>query len=185
MKNIIKFVSIIFYLNGFAQDKNIDYKSDENYSASNIVISLPKNHDTKIAKVWKSRKFIQNKWIHIEKDAKGYLFYDPCDGDAEQIILNNNNIKFFWRHEEPQKFKISNFKFDKENKAFSFVAYDKIDKITVNVSAKIVDELKGVVLWKINDFKWLMTPLKNIKNYRKITNVCEDYRIKELEFLPL
>ena len=156
-----------------------------NYTKDTIVVTLPKTQNTKIPRFWKNRKSVQKNWIHIEKDSIGYLNYDPCDGEAEQIKITENYITFNWRLEDPETFKITKSKFVDRNKKFIFNAVNTKYRNRIKGSARIIDAEKGVVLWQINDSKWLTAPLAKITEYRKIENVCVYDKKMELEFLPI
>ena len=150
----------------------------------NIIVTEPKSTNTKIPQTWKTLNSIQKEWIKVEKDEKGYLIYDPCDGttptikfDKEYIIINS-----IW---ESEKFSFEKFTRITGNKSFRLDAYNKETKTWFEIKAKIIDNKKGIVLWQFGDAKWLMTPIENKEKFRKINNDCIHNKTKELRFLPV
>lgn len=176
---------MMIFVQSFAQTIAAKSTVVHMYKTDTIVVTLPKTQNTKIPKIWKNKKSIQKEWIHIEKDFKGYLNYDPCDGEAEQIYITENYIRIEWAMEEPEKFKILKFNFANGSRIFTFTAINKEYRNQIQGSAQILDSEKGVVLWEINGFRWLTVPIANIDQYRKIENICVNNKVVELEFLPI
>jgi hypothetical protein len=186
MKNLIYiFVSfVILSCNG--QTKIETKKNNEKQNTKlDLTITYPKTNYREIAKTWKSLKAIQRDWIKVEKDKDGYLIYQPCDGETETVKLEGTRLTIKWRFEETQVFELEKFTRLTKNNAFRADAQDVVNKIGIEIKAKIVDYKNGIVLWEFNDNKWLMTPKNNLKSFRIIKNNCVTEKKKELEFLPI
>lgn len=77
------------------KDEVVENKKDE----TNITITLPKINLREIPKTWKSLNAIQKEWIKLEKDKDGYLIYEPCDGNTENIKFEKPGIVINYRIE--------------------------------------------------------------------------------------
>jgi len=104
------------------------------------------------------------------------LIYEPCDGYTRTISLKNGYLYIQWQNEPVYK-----FNYDKStrligNKSFSLDVYEEKIQTGFPLFAEIIDSKNGLVLWKFNDEKWLMTPIENAVNFRKIKNNCPDYK---------
>ena len=186
MKNLINiFVSfVILSCNG--QSKTEIKKANEKQNAElDLTITYPKINRREIAKTWKSLNVIQKDWIKVEKDKDGYLIYQPCDGKTETIKLEGAHLTINWKIENPQKFDLTKFTRLSENNAFRADGHDSENKMGFEIKARIVDYKNGIVLWKFNGNRWLMTPIENFKTFRIVKINCETEKKKEIDFLPI
>ena len=189
MRNIT-FLVIFIVLNSCNQnsrktsDINKSTDSLNNISEKlDLTIIQPKSENREIPKSWKSLGSIQQNWIKVEKDEKGYLIYDPCDGETPTIKLNKGYLHVKPQIEPETVFTINKFTRAKNNKGLIIDVYAGNDEEIPSVYAEIIDSQNGLVLWKIGDEKLIMTPLENSVNFRKIKNNCPDYKRSELEFI--
>ena len=134
-----------------------------------------------IPATWSSLKAIQHDWIKIEKDEKGYLIYDPCDGGTPTIHLENGQITINWQL-EGESYSYEKFTRIKGNNAFRLTAYRESG--TFDVYCKIYDAKNGIVCWEFEGQKWYMTTLENAKAFRTVHNNCPYEKKRELEFEP-
>jgi len=156
-------------------------KLTKNEEKLDLTVTQPKSKKREIPKSWRSLAAIQKDWIKVEKDENGYLIYEPCDGSTPTISLNDG-FSMKWQIEPAYKFYRDKFTLITGNKSFRLDAYDNEKDKTFEVFAEIVDSKNGLVLWKFNNEKWLMTPIENSNNFRHIKNNCPDYKRGELQF---
>lgn len=185
MKNLIYIITsfILFSCNGQSNIKKneiIENKNDE----TNITVTLPKTNLREIPKTWKSLNAIQKEWMKLEKDKDGYLIYEPCDGNTENIKFENSSIVINYRIES-QKYNYEKFTRITSNDAFRLDAGNAEMRKSFEIQAKIVDFKNGIVLWDFDGIKWFMTPKENYAKFRIIKNNCKTEKIKELDFLPI
>lgn len=186
----ILFLTAILFLNSCNQNSGKIYDANEpNDSLKNdiqekldLIITQPKSENRQIPKTWKSLATIQQNWIEVKKDKNGYLIYEPCDGYTRTISLKNGYLYIQWQNEPVYKFSYDKFTRLIGNKSFSLDVYEEKTQTGFPLSAEIIDSKNGLVLWKFNDEKWLMTPIENAVNFRKIKNNCPDYKRGELKF---
>ncbi|MFC4212959.1 carboxypeptidase-like regulatory domain-containing protein [Pedobacter lithocola] len=157
-------------------------KAAKIYEKLDLTTTLPKSENRKIPKTWESLNAIQKDWIEVKKDEKGYLIYEPCDGVTRRITLKDGNLYIQFQMEQAYKFYIDKFTRIIGNESFSLDAYEESTQTGFRVSAKIIDADNGLVLWQFNKEKWLMTPIENAANFRKIKNNCPNEKRGELHF---
>lgn len=168
-------------------DDNKNYQIEKKESKKNelsLTITYPETNNRAIPETWQNLKSIQKEWIKVEKDKDGYLIYEPCDGLTERIKFEKGNLIINWRIEKKQIFEYDKFTRLIGNKAFRLDAKDVENKIGFEIKASVLDFKNGIVLWKFDNKKWLMTPIENIKKFRVIKNNCETGKKTEMEFLP-
>ena len=162
-------------------------KTIESKEHLDLTITQPKSENREIPKSWESLNAIQKDWIEVKKDEKGYLIYDPCDGYTRRITFKNGYLYIQWQMEPEYKFYIDKFTRMTDNKSFRIDAYEENTQSGFPISAKIIDDENGLVLWEFGNEmekeKWLMTPFENAENFRTIKNNCPDYKREELKFI--
>lgn len=183
MKCIVYFflLWIVLPCNG---QSNCQQQNEKNNTPIGSITTYPKTNQRGIPKTWKSLVAIQKDWIKVERDQKGYLIYQPCDGKTETIQLNGGRLTINWRIEDAQQFELEKFTRLIGNDAFRADAYDSKNKVGFEINVAIIDYKNGIVLWEFNGNKWLMTPKQNYKSFRIIKNNCKNEKKKELDFLP-
>jgi hypothetical protein len=132
---------------------------------------------------WKSLNDIPTKWIKTERDNRGYLVYDPCDGGTPRIYMDSGYITIYWQVESPSRYAMNKFTRLEGNKAFYISASDKKGNITF--TAEIKNGKQHLVLWSFGDYKWVMTPLKFKSKFRQVNNPCATEKKPEKEFLKV
>lgn len=138
--------------------------------------------DIKINQKWNSLAEIQKEWIKVEKDNKGYLIYEPCDGRIPTIkFLKNSEIEIDYGIDEPITYGYDKFTRFIGNSSFMLGIFNNNKKQPQEFTCKIIDSKNGIVLWEFDGFKWMMTPKQNDKYFRKIINECYE-KTGELEF---
>lgn len=174
--NVIKSILLLILCSSaFGQVKN---------NKQDIVITEPTSKKTKIPKTWKSLNVIQKEWIKVERDEKGYLIYDPCDGATPTIKLEKGYLVINSGFES-EKFSYEKFTRLTDNNAFRLDVGNPETKTSFEVKAKIIDYKNGIVLWEFSSVRWLMTPAENKNSFRNIQNNCPKGKKKELKFLPI
>lgn len=141
---------------------------------------------------WKDFQTFEKQWIRLERDNQGYLLYQPCEGSINRIDIQQRRIGIYWTLEAPDFFEIEKASLNKEGNLFTF-NFRGFRNRTGTVIAKIVDNARGLVLWKIYfstdnnspDFVWVMTSKDYISDFRFVDNPCPDAKISEKEFLPI
>lgn len=138
--------------------------------------------DVKINQKWNSLVEIQKEWIKVEKDKKGYLIYEPCDGRIPTIkFLKNSEIEVDYGIDEPIAYGYDKFTRFIGNSSFMLGVFNEDKKQPQEFTCKIIDAKNGIVLWEFDGFKWMMTPKQNEKYFRKIINECYE-KAGEIEF---
>ncbi|MCF8298427.1 MAG: hypothetical protein K9J13_12845 [Saprospiraceae bacterium] len=132
---------------------------------------------------WTSLDAIQHKWIMLERDEKGYLVYVPCNGETPRIYIESGYVTVFWQLEAPSKFSIDKFTRLKGNKSFYVYATEK--DWNMEFTAEIKDVKRKLVLWTFGDFKWVMTPIEFMNDFRQVKNPCPNEMKAEKQFLPV
>ncbi|MDY3339526.1 hypothetical protein PG279_10115 [Riemerella anatipestifer] len=187
-------LSMIVLLNSCGQ--NIREKINTNQAMNSLpnasenmdlTITLPKSKNNKIPKKWESVNSIPKKWIEIKKDSDGYLVYEPCDGDTRSISFRGGYLFIKYQIEPENKFRVDKFIMGSDKKSFMLNVYEETTQCGFPILVKITDADNGLVLWEFKNEtikeKWLMTPLENAMNFRKIKNNCPDFKRKELKFI--
>lgn len=146
-----------------------------------ITVIQPQSGSRKIPKNWKSLSHIQQNWIEVKKDKEGYLIYDPCDGYTRTISLKKGKLHIQWQMDAEEILTINKFTRTDNNTGLYIDVYPANNMEIAVVSAKIIDSENGLVLWEVNDKKWLMTPIENSEKFRHIKH-CPGYPRVELEF---
>lgn len=150
----------------------------------NIIETNPTSSIKPFQKDW-ARKNIPQKWIEIKKDEKGYLIYQPCDGNTMTIDFKKK-INFL---EIRNPIETQNIEYDiredinSDNKFF--ISFSKNKKQILEIEANEYDAMNQIALLKIDNSYYLMSPYENKDSFRKIENKCEKEKVDELEFLPI
>jgi len=143
---------------------------------------------------WKNESELIGNWINIERDDKGYLIYDPCDGNTNFIDISKEYVIYDLGHEGPDTLKIE--------KVDILTSTDKIEFIATNEFYSIKSILKKIdskeklflLKWKLTPVidkgnerngKMMMTRMKFEKDFRFIDNPCDSGKIPEKKFLPI
>ncbi len=150
-----------------------------------LTITQPQSNNRAILENWTDFNFFPKEWIEVKKDENGYLIYEPCDGYTRSISIVDNTLNIKWQIEPENQFEIDNSTIITNKKSLSFDVYEENTQTKSFVTARIVDAKNGLVLWEFMNDKWLMTPLKNEINFRKIKNNCPDYKRNEMKFIEL
>ena len=150
-----------------------------------ITITQPKTTNKGIAKSWESMKAFQYKWIKVEKDEKGYLIYDPCEGNPPTISIEDGRIIIDYNVEEPLSYSIEKITRLKGNKAVFISCFREADNKQIDIECKIFDTKNGLVCWEFEGHKWYMTPYENSNSFRQIINNCPLNKKKELTFIKI
>lgn len=141
---------------------------------------------------WNNLSGMSKHWVKLERDADGYLVYDPCDGDTPRLEIDSARIEFHFIWDDPYTFKIGHVAGTLTKAGLTVFGSGAIGTVTAN--ANLVDPKNHLVLWafEINDkqtgsssFKWLMTPKEHEKEFRHIDNPCPTEKIPEKVFLPI
>lgn len=149
----------------------------------NIIETNPTSPIKPFQKDW-ARKNIPQKWIEIKKDEKGYLIYQPCEGNTVTIDFNaNSGIEII------NQLEIKKIEYDIRDEINSdakfFINFSKNKKQVFEIEATEYDSKNQIALFKIEDDYFLMTPFENKDSFRKIQNMCVKEKVDELEFLPI
>lgn len=179
-KFLLVFMAMLSIISISCQQKNGGYKKEK----LKIVETKPTKTITPFKEKW-ARGKIATKWIRVEKDKKGYLIYEPCDGNTPSIdFTKNKNLVEI------------NYNLESENIDYEYITYIQNDN---NLFIDISKNKKNIKSFRIKEFdsknqlvtiefdgiKWLMTPFENIDCFRKLENVCKDHKVSELEFSPI
>ena len=143
---------------------------------------------------WKNKSEIIGTWVNLERDDKGYLIYDPCDGNNNYITITENNAIYDLGHEGPDTLKINSVKILSTSNEIEFLSTHEF--YTIKSIMKIIDFDKKLYLlkWELspknspNDLrkgKMMMTRKKYEKDFRFIDNPCDYGKIPEKIFLPI
>ena len=186
----LSFLIILIVLNSCNQNSRKNFDTNKSTDSLNnvsekldLTITQPKSENRKIPKSWKSLGSIQQNWIKVEKDDKGYLIYEPCDGETPTIKLVKGDLHIKPQIEPEQVFTIVKFTRTKSNKGLMIDIYPGNNEEISSVYAEIIEPQNGLVLWEIGKEKLIMTPFENAINFRKIKNNCPDYKRGELKFI--
>ena len=179
----MKYLICVFVLFSLSHSYSQSTAKREN-SELNLTTTQPKINLRKIPKTWKSLSAIQQEWIKVEKDNHGYLIYEPCDGSTETIKFEKGFLMINGRI-EGDRYYYEKFTLINGNSSFRLDASNLESKEGFEIKAKIVDYKNGIVLWELNEEKWLMTPKENFKSFRIIKNNCKTEKKPELQFLPI
>ena len=149
----------------------------------NIIETNPTSPIKPFQKDW-ARKNIPQKWIEIKKDEKGYLIYQPCEGNTVTIDFNaNSGIEII------NQLEIKKIEYDIRDEINSdakfFINFSKNKKQVFEIEATEYDSKNQIALFKIENRYFLMTPFENKDSFRKIQNMCVKEKVDELEFLPI
>lgn len=179
-KFLLVFLAMLSIIFISCQQKNDGYKKEK----LKIVETKPTKAITPFKEKW-ARGKIPTKWIRVEKDEKGYLIYEPCDGDTPIIdFAKNKNLVEI------------NYNVESENIDYEYISYIQNDNnLFINLSKdkkeiksfriKEYDAKNQLVTIEFDGVKWLMTPYENKNTFRKLENICKDHKVSELEFLPI
>lgn len=148
----------------------------------NLSTLPPIIQDANIPQKWNGLNEIQKNWIQLEADENGFLIYIPCKGvtptlkfEHDQLIITNQNgLATAYEYD---KFTRLN-----GNQSFRLTAFSKENHQQFEVSARIINAKKGIVLWTINGDKKYMTPIEKEAHFRRIINSCEGIERMEKEF---
>lgn len=144
--------------------------------------------------IWSSLKAIPTHWTKLERDEKGYLVYDPCDGNTPTIIIDKDNITIYSQIDQPDVLSIDKFTRLKDNKAFYLRATNH--NLSAEILSTIVDAKRKLVLWQI-DLSWngnqsaksqmrmVMSPEPYAKTFRVLKHPCKNVKEAEKAFLPV
>lgn len=157
--------------------------SCEKNKKRNILETKPTSSTHSFQKDW-ARKNIAQKWIEIKKDEKGYLIYQPCEGNTVTIDFNaNSGIEII------NQLEIKKIEYDIRDEINSdakfFINFSKNKKQVFEIEATEYDSKNQIALFKIENHYFLMTPFENKDSFRKIQNMCVKEKVDELEFLPI
>ncbi|KFC22204.1 hypothetical protein [Epilithonimonas lactis] len=157
--------------------------SCEKNKKRNILETKPTSSTHSFQKDW-ARKNIPQKWIEIKKDEKGYLIYQPCEGNTVTIDFNaNSGIEII------NQLEIKKIEYDIRDEINSdakfFINFSKNKKQVFEIEATEYDSKNQIALFKIENHYFLMTPFENKDSFRKIQNMCVKEKVDELEFLPI
>ncbi len=132
-----------------------------------------------------AKKNISQKWIEIKKDAKGYLIYQPCDGNTTTIDFKKKiNLAEIRNQIETQNIEYDIREDINANNKF-FISFFKNKNQVLQIEGTEYDAKNQIVLFKIEKQYYLMTPFENRNSFRKIKNQCNKAKVSELEFLPI
>ena len=148
----------------------------------------------KIDNNWNENSELFGTWVKLERDDKGYLIYDPCDGINKSITLNKDIVIYDLSQETPDTLKIDSIKILKTLNQIEFSGTHEF--YSIKSIMKIIDFDKKLYL-----LKWQLTPKNNTEDIRKgkmmmtrkyfekdfrfIDNPCDYARVAEKEFLPI
>ena len=149
----------------------------------------------KIDNSWAENSELFGTWVNLERDDKGYLIYEPCDGGYTNIIdINNDIVIYDLGHESPDTLIIDEVKILESSNQIEFLATHEL--YHMRSIMKIIDFDKKLYLWK-----WELSPISSPNNKRKgkmmmtrkdfekdfrfIDNPCDNERVPEKVFLPI
>ncbi|WP_333851625.1 hypothetical protein [Epilithonimonas sp.] len=150
----------------------------------NIIETNPKTSIKPFEKDW-ANKNIPQQWIEIKKDKKGYLIYQPCDGNTFFIDWKTQPETVEIRHQIEPEFIKYDIREDINSTNKFFINFSKNKNQILQIKATGYDLNNQIALFKINNESYLMTPIENKDSFRKIENKCKKEKITELEFLPI
>jgi len=143
---------------------------------------------------WEKKSELFGIWINLERDGKGYLVYDPCDGNNNFVTINKNFVIYDLGQESPDTLKIDSIKILESLNEIEFSATHEF--YSIKSIMKVIDIENKLYL-----FKWELTPknsqgilrrgkmMMTRKNYEKhfrfVDNPCDNEKIPEKVFLPI
>ncbi|WP_334058385.1 hypothetical protein [Polaribacter sp. P097] len=144
--------------------------------------------------VWKEKSEVLGTWIKLERDDKGYLIYDFCEGNNNFIGITKNNIIYNLSQESPDTLKIDFIKILKTKNEIEFSGSHEF--YSIKSILKIIDSKNNLYLlkWelqpkssseKLRKGKMMITRKDHEKYFRFIDNPCDNVKIPEKEFLPV
>ncbi|SHK43852.1 hypothetical protein [Epilithonimonas mollis] len=150
----------------------------------NIIEINPKTSIKPFEKNW-ANKNIAEQWIEIKKDKKGYLIYQPCDGNTFFIDWKTQPGIVEIRYQIEPEFIKYDIREDINSTNKFFIDFSKDKKQILQIKVTGYDLNYQIALFKIDDKSYLMTPFENKDSFRKIENKCKKEKVSELEFLPI
>lgn len=150
----------------------------------NIIETKPTSPLNPFQKDW-ARKDIPQKWIEIKKDEKGYLIYQPCDGNTITVDFKKKINLLEIRNQIETKNIEYDIREDINSDNKFFISFSKNKKQILEIEGNEYDAINQIALLKIDNNYYLMTPYENKNSFRKIENKCEREKVNELEFLPI
>jgi len=150
----------------------------------NIIEINPRTSIKPFEKDW-ANKDVPQQWIEIKKDSKGYLIYQPCDGNTFFIDWRTQPEIVEIRHQIESDFIKYDIREDINSTNKFFIEFSKDKNKILQIEATGYDLNNQIALFKIDNQSYLMTPIENKDSFRKIENKCDKERMSELEFLPI
>ena len=143
---------------------------------------------------WNNKSEVFGNWIKLERDNKGYLIYNPCNGNNNFININNDFAIFNLSQELPDTLKVNDIKVSNSLREIVFSTTHEF--YNINSSLKIIDFDKKLYLlkWKLitksnnniqREGKMMVTKSNYSKSFRLINNPCNKEKTTELKFLPI
>lgn len=123
-------------------------------------------------------------WVKLEKDKKGYMIYEPCDGSTPAIVVKKDTLHMDWQLES-QTHMIRGFKkTDKDHYVIHCYGVVMEGAVIHGVSARdyevtVLDREKKLVrfdaigLEEHDTISWVMTPREYAKEFRTVKQVCK------------
>lgn len=156
--------------------------------------TISKNQTNYFPIKWTNISDVNDSWISLERDDKGYLIYKPCNGSTPRIVIDSGVIAIHWQLDAPDKFRIEKFTAVKDPQGILFSGYNH--EIQAQFMAEVVNPQSKLVLWtwttywdkapgEKGEYKWLTTPAKFEKEFRVVDNPCPTEMKVEKQFLPI
>ncbi|WP_229669566.1 hypothetical protein, partial [Yeosuana aromativorans] len=143
---------------------------------------------------WNKNSELFGTWVKLERDSKGYLIYDPCNGINKSVTINKDIAIYDLSQETPDTLKIDSIKILNSSNEIEFSGTQEF--YSMKSLIKVIDFDKKLYL-----LKWELTPKNNPnyprkgkmmmtkkdfeKDFRFIDNPCDYDRVAEKEFLPI
>lgn len=157
--------------------------SCEKNAGLNIIETSPTKSIKPFQKAWARKP--ATKWIEVKADKKGYLVYKPCDGNTFSIDIKYQTDVAEIRYPIESIFVRYDYITTVNNDDNFFVYLSNEGKEVLQFKINEYDGKNQIVLLKLENKQYLMTPYKNKDFFRKIENKCENGKVSELEFLPI
>lgn len=174
LKTVIIFITFLFFSITISCQKNLKL---------NIIETNPISSITPFHKDWAKKP--SSKWIEIKKDSKGYLIYQPCDGNTFIIDWKTKAGILEIRYQIEPQYINYDIREDINSDNKFFIDFSKDKNTIAKIEAKEYDSKNQIALFKIHNQHYLMTPFENKDSFRKLENKCEKEKVSELEFLPI
>ena len=134
-------------------------------------------------------KPITKKWLSLERDTSGYVFYICCEERIPYVVISGNKLIWADHFEDPETFSIIRIAHEK-NRRTIFTCKRKNHNILVNV--RWLDASCTMALWKFkgiglsDEIKLVMCPVNKVSKFKVVRCIGNDtVKTPEMMFLPI